>query len=62
MIRIEIATENDAFANHLGAEIARILREFSDFIETAVNDPGFIRRSLRDVNGNTVGHVTVVDD
>jgi hypothetical protein len=59
MIRIEIQTDNEAFANHLGAEVARILREFSNFIELACNDPGFIKRTLRDSNGNTVGTVEV---
>jgi hypothetical protein len=55
-ITITINTVNSAFVDEDGNyepyELARILRNFADNIET-----GFRRDSLQDINGNTVGTV-----
>lgn len=53
MFRIEIETDNDAFADgKAGAELARILRKLADELETTEQ----IETGLTcDVNGNTVG-------
>jgi hypothetical protein len=53
-IRITIDTGNAAFDDgNREAEVARILRAAADRIEAGAED-----FSLRDFNGNTVGHVT----
>ena len=54
MFTVTIKTDNAAFGDHTVNEVARILREVADRIET----DGDERRdglTLRDVNGNTVG-------
>ena len=51
---IEIATDNAAFKPNGRVEVARILRELADEIER-----GKIPTTLRDVNGNLVGSVTL---
>jgi hypothetical protein len=61
MIQIEIRTDNDAFYDmggtyDPGAEVARILREQANLLEIhwQKGDHG-----VRDMNGNTVGTVTI---
>ena len=57
MFRIEIDTENDAFAANDGdatIEVARILRELADDVERH-GGPGSGKHRIRDLNGNTVG-------
>lgn len=52
---ITIGTGNAAFdSGNKGREIARILRELADKIEEYGDAYG---ATLRDINGNTVGHV-----
>lgn len=57
MVKIEIATDNDAFGetdDERGAEVARILRALADrFAREA--DPRAVPTILRDTNGNRVG-------
>lgn len=56
-LKIEIETDNDAFEPNGGSEAARILRDVADRIDGAdVCDIGF---SVRDINGNRVGKVSV---
>ena len=54
--------DNDAFMHdNLGSEIARILRNYANAIELVV-DPDTIwelETKLRDINGNTIGKVTL---
>jgi hypothetical protein len=52
MFTLSIETDNAAFADDPKAEIARILRETADKLET-----GRYVDKLRDGNGNTVGNV-----
>ncbi len=54
---IEINTDNAAFEDDAGAEVARILRELA----TRYENEGFFAfhssgdRTIRDINGNVVG-------
>ena len=50
MFRLEFDTDNDAFADNLDAESARILREVSMAVEQ-----GRTEGRCRDINGNTIG-------
>ena len=54
--------DNDAFMHdNLGSEIARILRNYENAIEPVV-DPDTtweLETKLRDINGNTIGKVTL---
>ena len=50
MLRIEIQTDNDAFARRPASESCRILKE----IIARLKD-GELGGNLRDINGNTVG-------
>lgn len=51
MLYVEISTENDAFREDKAAEIARILRELADKVQSQPNEGGV----LRDINGNPIG-------
>lgn len=51
---ILIHTDNDAFMEDPGAEIARILQELAKDVESR----GPSDKKLRDVNGNTVGEAS----
>lgn len=54
-IVIEIKTSNDAFQDgNSHSEIARILRQLADDFEN-----NMAVKILRDINGNTVGSLTV---
>lgn len=53
MFKLSIETENDAFAEDLPGEVARILRVAADNLERGRFDGSAFR--LQDVNGNTVG-------
>ena len=59
-LNITINTDNAAFSDsNLGSEIARILKNYANAIETVV-DPDTsweLEPKLRDINGNTVGQV-----
>jgi hypothetical protein len=58
MIRIEIETDNAAFADGLGKEVGRILTKLAgDF--RVYGEPRSSK--LMDFNGNTVGTVEVID-
>lgn len=51
MFNLEIATDNDAFADGAGTEIARLLRELANKIEDhSTSATG----TMRDYNGTTV--------
>jgi hypothetical protein len=56
-----IGTENDAFVNNEGGEVSRILnqlaRKMSPYIEGL--EDVFDEYSLRDINGNKVGSVSI---
>lgn len=53
-LTVSIASDNAAFDPDPGAELARILRNLADRIETGT--PG--RFTLHDVNGNRVGNAS----
>lgn len=59
---VSIGTDNDAFANAPGIELARILRSLADCIDGAdvATVIAYDAFGLRDVNGNTVGSVAVL--
>lgn len=50
VFKIEISTDNAAFQDDPGAEVARILREVAERVEA-----GELSRTVRDYNGNGVG-------
>lgn len=54
-ITIRIQTGNAAFEDAPASEVARILRELADGFE----HDGIPAQTLRDVNGNTCGTVTI---
>ncbi len=56
-ITITLSTDNAAFAEDGGAEVARILRGLADDVENVACDD-FEGQRLRDSNGNTVGYFT----
>ena len=51
-ITINIETDNDAFTHDRACEVLRIIREH-------LNSRGLDDGKLRDINGNTVGCVTI---
>lgn len=55
MLTITIETENDAFANGKGREVARILSGIAQRIKEGETDDF----KVRDINGNTVGTVSL---
>lgn len=54
-ITIKIKTDNAAFEDNTGGEIARILRRYADEIDGMEPEEA----KLLDYNGNTVGSVTI---
>lgn len=50
MLKVQIKTENEAFSDDKGAEVARILREIAKRLED-----GWTTGTPRDGNGNSVG-------
>lgn len=59
-LKIEIVMDNAAFEPSSGAEVARILREFSEGVEhSSFKDNIGADMPLRDINGNTVGRAKV---
>lgn len=54
MVTITIKTDNAAFSEIPGSEIARILRELADDLEGYEHTD--FEMPLRDINGNIVGH------
>jgi hypothetical protein len=57
MFKIEIATENDAFQPHWAYETDRILREVINSIRFGKSDG-----QLYDINGNTVGSFSYLEE
>ena len=51
MFTLKIKTDNAAFVENKGAEVARIMRELAKRIEETEKDNGYVL----DINGNTVG-------
>jgi hypothetical protein len=64
-ITITIDTENDAFTDDPRAEVARVLHELAYRVD-GVHKPVIYCNAgdddtVRDINGNTVGAVTITD-
>lgn len=57
-IIITICTDNAAFEDTGGSEVARILRELADDYD---NEGFHVYKKLRDINGNSVGNTTFKD-
>jgi len=57
-IIITINTDNEAFGDDPGVELSRILRGLAD--DCADGWQGYLD-APRDINGNTVGRVTITD-
>jgi hypothetical protein len=53
MFKIEIETDNAAFADHAPSEVARILRALADKLDYCHRLPAHV--PLHDLNGNKVG-------
>jgi hypothetical protein len=60
MLKLEISTDNAAFAEESGTEVARILRRLAADFDGRDLLPGEAG-TLRDVNGNRVGAYTYGD-
>ena len=56
-VNIRIETSNAAFEEKPLYEVARILRRLADDLTTHGWEPG----NLRDLNGNTVGYISIFD-
>lgn len=56
MVKIEIKTDNAAFSEYPGIEIARILRKLANLLSDCV-DKDLVNQTvpLLDINGNRVG-------
>ena len=61
MIRVEIDTKNAAFGDYPGYEVARILGELVKRFTDYPDQPLSGSCKLRDINGNTVGEMEVVE-
>ncbi len=61
MFQLEIETNGAAFEDDCPAELARLLRELAERIESIVrhNALGEYSGGLRDLNGNTVAHWSI---
>lgn len=59
---VSIGTDNSAFDDSPGIELARILRSLADCVDGAdvATVVAFDAFGLRDVNGNTVGSVAIL--
>jgi hypothetical protein len=57
-LTITIKMDNAAFSEDNGAEVARILAKFAREVESHTLEPDDSYK-LRDINGNTVGTVSV---
>lgn len=55
MFKIEFSTDNAAFADDAGREVARILRDWADKMED--RGDAFYSGPVRDLNGNRVGKI-----
>ena len=53
MLNVDLATGNDAFADDLAGEAARILRDLADLVESGGATGLF--QSVLDANGNVIG-------
>lgn len=63
-ITITINTDNAAFSDENGGreyEVGRILRKLADELHDGIINASIGPRKLRDINGNTVGKVEVVE-
>ncbi len=59
--QITIAMDNSAFED-MGIELARILRNIANEVENKGEESlAYSGWNLRDVNGNTVGHIKIGD-
>ena len=56
-VKIEIETDNAAFEDNISQEVARILRALCDRIDGHPNFSEGHCQPLKDINGNTVGHI-----
>ncbi len=59
MFTLRIETENAAFAENLGGELARVLRDVADRLERSTC---YDESILFDANGNRVGNYTLEVD
>ena len=57
MFTLKINTDNDAFADYPSVELADLLRKVAVRLEGAANSG-----TIRDVNGNNVGHFEYRND
>jgi hypothetical protein len=61
MLRIDIETDNAAFEEYAGTELARILRFAADKIE-GYQLSDYPMLVLRDINGNSCGVLTLTEE
>jgi len=57
-IEIHLSTRGSAFTDNEGAEVARILRELADSMESFGGLRPHETARLKDINGNRVGYAT----
>lgn len=60
---LEIDCDNDAFQPSPAAELARILREVAEDLDSdAANDADPTMHTIMDANGNTCGYYELTED
>jgi|JI10StandDraft_1071094.scaffolds.fasta_scaffold644519_2 hypothetical protein len=59
---VALCTDNAAFAEYTGAEVARILRALADEVEGQLAEGRSQIIRLRDRNGNRVGFASYIGD
>jgi hypothetical protein len=59
-MKLEIATDNAAFGEEPGQELALILREIANHLEAGMNPKAYFTAPIRDTNGNTVGKYSYI--
>lgn len=61
-ITIELTTGNAAFTDNESGEVARILHKLADKLDAGYTADDIHGIPVRDVNGNSVGSITVAEE
>jgi hypothetical protein len=61
MFEMQIETDNSAFDDNPASELARILRETADKLESGCYLSGLWENCARDVNGNVVDRLRITE-
>jgi hypothetical protein len=58
-LTVEIDLDNAAFDPQFSPEVARILERLAETFRDALDPTGSTSWAVRDINGNTIGQVTI---